>query len=85
MKILFRPHRATLKESLLEVVEFNTIEDMLESLYKHYSIEYSEPIVAKDFNMSYYCYDKRIDWNTFIISLSFDKFNLPVGWFTIKY
>lgn len=58
----FRFHRGGLEESLATVVEFNSKEELQKIIEE--SLERKLPPIECKF----YTYDKRINWNTFIIS-----------------
>lgn len=65
MKIIYRPQRATLEESLKASMEFSSIDEMLSYLtYQNYF-----NFTCSDIYISFYCYDKRINENTFVISI----------------
>ena len=66
MKILFRPHRSTLEESMKELVEFSSLIDMF---------EYCSDIHDGAFNshevyIHYYRFDHRISWHTYVVCVT---------------
>lgn len=63
----YRPHRGTLDESMNEAIE---VEDFIE-LSEILNID------IKDMSTKYYCYDDRIDWDTFLLIV---KDFGPLGW-----
>lgn len=75
MKILYRPQRGGLDEAMEEVKEFATLKDMFEYVAKDIGLdeendgvdEYGTLYCIDDLCISYYCYDYRIDWETYIV------------------
>lgn len=65
MKILFRPKRGTLEEAMKEMKEFHDMQDLLDFLVK----EWGNRFEKEDVYFSYYCYNERIDWETFIVCI----------------
>jgi len=63
MKVLYRPVRSTLAESMREVVSFDSLKDLF-----FYLVGKSEGnLTVNDLAVSYYSYDKRIGWDTYVI------------------
>ena len=60
-RVLYRPQRSTLDEAMAEVKEFPTLKDCLEYVGKDFEID------IRDICISYYDYDDRIDWETYIV------------------
>ena len=65
MKVLYRPHRSTLEESMAEVKEFSSIKELCEYLAEQCKGAFD----VSDIYISYYCYDERIDWETYIVTV----------------
>lgn len=63
--IFYRPQRGTLDEAMEEVKQFDTINEMLDYLVADYNHAFSK----SDIYISYYCYDERIDWDTYIVCI----------------
>jgi hypothetical protein len=68
----FRPQRGSLKESMAEVVEVSTRAELLSVLRKLYA-----PVPVTRFEIRYYCYDARIDWETYLVTI---PENVAVGY-----
>ena len=64
MSILYRPQRGSLDESLEEVKTFNNLKEMLEYCVE----EHEKAFDILDIYISYYCYDDRINWETYIVT-----------------
>jgi hypothetical protein len=60
--ILFRPVRRFLHEAMEEVRQFADERHLIETIKKENADIY-------DVRIEYQAYDKRIDWNTYIISV----------------
>ena len=61
-KIIFRPQRGGLSEAMEEAKEFDSISEM-----KSYCVaECGKAFNENEITIEYYCYDERIDWETFI-------------------
>lgn len=58
--ILFREHRGLLSDSMLTVKEVQSHDDILKII--NFNIEWYSKI-----RIEFYCYDDRIDWNTYIV------------------
>lgn len=68
MKILYRPHRGGLAEAMAEKKEFATLKEMFEYIVENDRLDENIPLYSmEDLCISYYCYDERIDWETYII------------------
>lgn len=67
-KVLYRPIRSGLDEAMREVKEFDSLKDMFEYIINN-STCYSKNLL--DYYVSYYCYDERIDWETYIVTTIF--------------
>lgn len=70
MKILFRPLRGSLSESMSESKSFNSLKELFEFLCDFYSDSGLRPFDISDLYISYYCYDDRIDWDTYSVCTS---------------
>lgn len=60
----FRSHKGTLAESMdtvKEVKDLNDVKKILEKEYEPYKI------LPGEITCKYYCYDKRINWDSWII------------------
>lgn len=80
-KILYRPHRGGLADAMTYLQEFNSIDEMLDYVYKNESFGNEKSI--KDITYEEYgnpSYDQRIGWkNTYIVC---SKGRGGCGWFT---
>lgn len=95
MKVLYRPQRGGLDESMEELKEFDTVEHLLNWLCEDSDIGWGKEMFAvEDINFSYYCYDERIDWQTYIVTINkwgeedyLEKYHSPqaIGFMTFKY
>lgn len=65
--ILYRPQRGTLSEAMEEVKQFNSIKELFEWLVKDNTIKRKKAFEIEDIYISYYCYDERIKWQTYIV------------------
>lgn len=61
-KIIYRPIKGSLDKAMEEIIYFSTIKEMLGYLANYYRIE------MEDIFISYYGYDDRIRWDTFILT-----------------
>ena len=65
MKIIYRPHRSTLKQSIEEQREFSSIEFMFAYIAHQYNFAFS----MHDIYISFYYCDERTKEHTFLISV----------------
>lgn len=89
MKIIYRPQRGSLYDALAEKKSFDTMEEFLLWLCKD-----KEKFDLQDVYISYYGYDDRIDWETYIVTVGryfnenyLEKYHTPqaIGFMTFKY
>jgi hypothetical protein len=66
MKILYRPQRGGLAEAMKEVKKFSSVKEMTEYLVEYHGNAFD----ASDVYISYYGYDERIGWETYIVTVS---------------
>jgi hypothetical protein len=83
--ILYIPHRGTLADAMAEVKKFSSIKEMCEYLVQ----DHENAFDVSDIVISYYCYDDRIDWETFIVKVKRyynEKYTNPqaIGYCTMK-
>ena len=64
--IIYRPQRLLLDEAMAEKREFSSMKEMLEYLVK----EHKKAFDIDDIFITYYAYDERISWETFIVTVS---------------
>ena len=81
MKITYRPHRGGYIESMQAMRVYNNIMDMLRSIVR----DYDGAFTIEDISISYYAFDPRNDWNTFVVCtrrLGDQKYDTPapIGW-----
>ena len=71
----FRPHRGGLEESMAEVMEVNSIQDIVDY------VEKTTPIPNIKFNIKVrkYGYDARIKWDTYIVTDQFGVIGFTDG------
>lgn len=81
-KVIYRPHRRNLTESLEEKQEFPNLKSMFAYIAQDEILEISE----RDIGIYYYCYDERIDWETYIVCYNDDEYKHPqaIGFCTFK-
>ena len=60
--MLFREHRGTLAESLKTTKNFQTKRELVDYLEKLFEIP------LNDLVCEFYCYDDRINWETYILT-----------------
>ncbi len=63
--IKYRDHRGSLAESMETVQEFETGEDLVDYLKKDSSF----PVFIHLVEIKHYCFDKRINWETHIVTV----------------
>lgn len=80
MKVLYRPHRAIFTDAVEEIKEFPSVKEMFEWLVK----EHHGYLSLDNIYISYYCYDVRIDWETFIITTRRYSDHEAIGFCTFK-
>lgn len=73
----YRDHRGELAESLKTIQVFNDLKGLINYLRKSLSL-YHFQFLDSDVEIDYYCYDHRINWNTYIVTIK----NLGVIGFT---
>jgi len=77
--IKYRDHRGGLDESMATVQEFETREDLLKYISDSWDMFY---VKVLDMKIEPYSYDKRIDWDTHIVTVKLphtgDNY-IPVG------
>lgn len=66
MKILYRPLCGGLAEAMEKVKKFDSVKEMFEFLVEHHDHAFE----MNNLYISYYGYDSRIDWDTYIITTS---------------
>ena len=64
--IIYRPQRGLLVEAMAEKKEFSSIKEMLNYLVK----EHKKAFDIWDISITYYGYDERISWETFIVTVA---------------
>lgn len=75
---LYRPHRGSLADAMAEVVEIADIAALrahVNAGLKKWNMEIGEG----DLRLEPYGYDKRIDWNTYIVTMKNTRQNYPKG------
>ncbi len=65
MKIKYRDHRGSLDESMKTVQEFETKQDLVKYLKENCVV----PFYGYNLRMDHYCFDKRINWDTYIVTI----------------
>lgn len=63
MKVLYRPQRSTLEESMKDLEEFSSLIDMFQYLAEKHDYAFW----SKDVVLQYYCFDERISWHTYAV------------------
>ena len=89
MKVLYRPQRSTLDEAMENLKEFSSIDEMFNYLVQ----DHRQAFNKDEIYISDYGYDERIDWQTYIITVSgyfdedyLEKYHRPqaIGFCTFK-
>ena len=72
MKVLYRPSgsQLTLDEAMERVEEFSSLDEMLDFLMKKHSLNGTPAFTKRQIYISDHGYDARIDWQTYIITVS---------------
>lgn len=79
-EMLFRPHRGLLAEAMSEAIKLPNTKTALMELIQ---TQWQGWATLTDIEVSHYCYDKRIDWDTWIVVGIFsDLTERPVVGFT---
>ncbi len=73
MKTLFREHKGSLEDSLQTIVEVENLKD----IQRIVNDKYFHPVL--DLKTEYYTYDKRIDWDTYIITAMLEETRIVIG------
>lgn len=81
MKITYRPHRGGYIESMNQMKIYDNIMDALRSIVK----DHEGAFAIEDICISYYGFDARNEWNTFLISTkrlgnTVYSTPAPIGW-----
>jgi hypothetical protein len=66
--VLYRPHRHLLDDAMSEVIEVSDRADLIRHLVKELRPWFIE-IDDSDIRIEPYCYDDRINWDTYIVTL----------------
>ncbi len=70
MSFLFRPHRGLLDDAMKEVIEFHTKADLIKHIDQELScFKHDYKIDDTTVEIKPYGYDKRIGWDTNIVTL----------------
>ena len=74
-KIKFRFHKGGLDESMATVVEVESLDELKAIIEKDWEL----PIHS--IRLKYYCYDSRINWDSYIVMITIvnNKSEFPVG------
>lgn len=67
-KFLFRPHRGSLCESMDEVIEIDSREELVKHLNEDFP--YGSPVTLKSLDIQPYGFDDRIGWDTHIVTVN---------------
>ena len=70
-EVLFRPHGSSLKECLRQIAIVSSKEDICK-LFNEKGYLLGRTIVSQDIEVKPYCYDSRIEWNTYIVTIKGD-------------
>ncbi len=71
--LLFRFHRGSLEDSMETVMEIKSVKHFISHMKKYWFF----PFEKVNLQIRKYRYDERIDWDTFLVTLS----GIPVGFF----
>lgn len=64
----FRMHRGTLEDSMEHVVELDSRPELVAYLNRELD-SMRGPIADSDVEISYYCFDYRINWRTYLVGV----------------
>jgi hypothetical protein len=69
--VLYRPHRGSLNDSLTEVVEINDFAQLVRHMRREVEGWYPEDELPTEQNtkLEPYGFDKRIDWDTYLVTV----------------
>ena len=66
----YRPHRGALADAMKEVREFKSFDELLDHVIKELNFfEHDFVIDHTTVHVEKYCYDERIEWDTYIVTL----------------
>lgn len=68
MKKKFRFHRVMLEDSMKTVVEFKDKTELLEIINRDLAQWSIDPVEPEELLVEHYCNDKRIKWDTYIVT-----------------
>lgn len=64
----YRPHRASLKDSLCLQIEASSMSDIIDNIREDNVPSHAfDNIVDSDITFEYCCFDKRCGWNTYYV------------------
>lgn len=63
-KVIYRPHCGGLAEAMGKQKSFDDVCEMLDYLVE----TYDNAFCREEIHLTYYCYDDRIDWETFLVT-----------------
>jgi hypothetical protein len=68
---LYRPHRGSLADSMSEVVEVNDLPQLVRHMRREIESWYPEDELPtlENTKLEPYCYDGRIRWNTYLVTV----------------
>jgi hypothetical protein len=71
-QVLYRPHRGSLNDSLREVVEVNDFPQLVRHMRREVESWYPEDELPTEANtkLEPYCYDPRIGWDTYLVTVN---------------
>lgn len=70
MSFLFRPHKGSLEDSMKEVVEMESYDDLLQKVIDDLVVyDHDLNIDKYTLEVEKYTYDGRIGWNAYIVTL----------------
>lgn len=87
MKILYRPHCGSLSEAMAKAKEFISLEELFSYLVEDNKRRVGEKTFdLEEIYVSYYCYDERIDWDTYVVCIINKEYRYPkgIGYLTFK-
>lgn len=67
--MIFRPHKGSLHKAMSEAVELESVSELVKHINENVLIkDYERPLEEKDIEIKHYGIDKRIGWDTHIVS-----------------
>lgn len=84
-EVIFRPACGLLSEAMSKKQSFSGVCEMLDHVIKLHDNAFAR----EEIHLTYYCYDSRIDWETFLVTVDRihnERYDVPqaIGYCTFK-